>query len=139
MDKLRVRLFSVALLLVMVFSLFGTAAYAREDKPTIQVFRIDDTFVIFKITFPTDITGNFAGVITGNHLDCLVVPPNVLICIGRYRVGPESHTLTIYNNDSYDVILQKVIQSPPSNGKGDEEETPAPTPAPTKEPCVECF
>jgi hypothetical protein len=130
-NKAGLRKFSIVLLLVMLVSLFGGAAYARAEVATVDVFRIDRTFILLKITFPNDISGSFAGEMAGKHFDCLTIPPNILICIGRFRVGPDPAFLTIYDQDTDEIILQKVIKSPPGNGKGEGEEQPAaPTPPP---------
>ena len=137
MRQSRVRKVSLVLFLVMVFSLFATSVYARQsDDPTVNVFRINRLYVLIKITFPTEISGNFAGTLAGKHFDCVTVPPSTLICIGPFRYGPEYATLTIYDQDTKENIFQKALKSPPANGIGDEDITPEPKP--TEEPCVEC-
>jgi hypothetical protein len=138
-NKAGLRKLSIVLLLVLLASVFGTAVYARTDKTSVDVYRIDATFIILKITFPNDISGNFAGEMAGKHFDCLTIPPNILICIGRFRVGSDPSFLTIYDKDTDAIILQTVITSPPNN-KGGGDEPPA-TPAPTQsqdDTCTEC-
>ena len=125
MNKARMQKFSMVMLLVMVFSLFATAVHAQDEQATVEVFRVDRTFVILKITFPTEISGSFAGTLAGKHFDCITLPPNVLICIGRFRVSPDPALLTIYDQDTKENILQKVIYSPRGEDKG-EDEIPAP-------------
>lgn len=141
MNQLRSRKVSMFLLFVMVFSLFATSVYARQsDETTVDVFRIDRMSVIIKITFPSEISGSFAGTLAGKHFDCVTVPPSTLICIGPFRVGPDYATLTIYDQDTKENIFQKALKSPPSNGKGDEEDSSPviikPTPCP-EEICEE--
>lgn len=124
------RRFSIVLLLVMLFSLFVGAVQALGDEATVEVFRLDKTFVILKITFPTEISGNFAGVVAGKQFDCITLPPNVLICIGRFREGSDPSFLTIYDKDTEENILQQVISSPRLPGEGDKE---PPTPPPSQD------
>jgi len=137
MKKNRLTKLSIILLLAMLFSLFSTVAYARQDDndATVEVFRVNRLFVVIKITFPSDINGGFAGTLNGKHFDCVTASSNTLICIGPFRTGPEYATLTIYDQDTKENVLQKTLKSPPTNGVGDEEEIPAPT----KEECVECL
>jgi hypothetical protein len=136
MNRPRSRKASMFLLFVMIFSLFATSVYARQsDEPTVDVFRIDSMSVIIKITFPSEISGEFAGTLAGKHFDCVTVPPSTLICIGPFRVGPEYATLTIYDQDTKENVFAKALKSPPSNGKGDKEENDSspvvkPTPCP---------
>ena|SRR5690349_13256990 len=143
MNKPRLRRASIVILIVFLLSLFGSVVSARADEATVELFRIDKTFVILKITFPNDISGSFAGELAGKHFDCLTIPSNVLICIGRFREGSDPSFLTIYNTESEEVILQEVVTTPKAPGKGPGEEQPAPveTPPPgdDDDDCVECF
>lgn len=141
MNKARVKKFSIVMLLVMVLSLFGTAAHAQDEQATVEVFRIDRTFVILKITFPTEIGGSFAGTLAGKHFDCVTLAPSTLICIGRFRVSPDPALLTIYDLDTKENILEKVIYSPRGGGENEEkEDSPAPVDNGNEnEACVECF
>ena len=138
MRQSRVRKVSLVLFLVMVFSLFATSVYARQSEdPTVNVFRINRLYVLIKITFPTEISGNFAGTLAGKHFDCVTVPPSTLICIGPFRYGPEAATLTIYDQDTKENFFEKVIKSPPAPGTGDETPEPKPTEEPSEEPSEE--
>jgi len=131
--KAGLRRFGIILLVVMVFSLFAGTVSAQDEETTIDVFRIDKTFILLKITFPHDISGSFAGEMAGKHFDCITVPSNVLICIGRFRVGSDPGFLTIYDQDTEEIVLQQVISSPPLNGKGEGDAPPSapPTPPPS--------
>jgi hypothetical protein len=44
-NKAGLRKFSIVLLLVMLVSLFGGAVYARAEEATVDVFRIDGTYI----------------------------------------------------------------------------------------------
>jgi hypothetical protein len=131
------------MLLAVVFSLFGSAAaLARAESANVEVFRLLGTWIGIKILFPTEISGNFAGTLAGKHFDCITVPTHELYCIGPFRQGMDPSLLTIYDNDTKETVLEKVITSPRGPGKGDDEVQPtpteAPTPDPTEEPCIEC-
>lgn len=119
------------LLLVIGLSLFvNSAALAQEDEPIVEVIRLTDMYIGIKITFPSDISGNFAGTVREKHFNCLTVPPNALYCVGPFRVGMDPSLLTIYDTDTGEFLLQTTIYSPKSLGNEDE-------PAPEVDPCEE--
>lgn len=130
MNRSRIRKLSFVLLLGLVFSFFGRAAHAQEADATVEVFRLNNPFILLKITFADEISGSFAGEMAGKHFDCLTIPPHVLICIGRFRAGPDPALLTIYDQETKEIVLQKVINSPPGKGGGDEPPAPQPVPDP---------
>jgi hypothetical protein len=138
MNQSRSSRISIILFFVIVFSFFATSVSARQtEDPTVEVFRMNGLYVIIKITFPTEISGSFAGTLAGKHFDCVTLPPSTLICMGSFRVGPDYATLTIYDQDTKENILVKALKSPPSNGIGEQED-----PIPVKEeeeeePCSE--
>ncbi|MCC7119199.1 MAG: hypothetical protein IT310_11785 [Anaerolineales bacterium] len=135
MSKLYLKVAGSVLLLSLLFSLFATSALALQSSdPTVQVFRLNRLQVIIKITFPNEISGNFAGTLGSGHFDCVTTSSKTLLCIGPFRVGPDYATLTIYDVDTKENIFKKALKSPPYIGNG--EETPEPTP--TEGPCVEC-
>lgn len=126
---------SVVLILAIVFSMFGNvSALAQTDGAIVEVFRLSGTYVGIKITFPTEISGNFAGTLASKHFDCAVVSSNVLYCIGPFRAGPDPATLVIYDKDTEEIILRKVVMPPPNKPK---EVEPTLTPVPTVDPCEE--
>jgi hypothetical protein len=132
MKSRRLLKWNIVILLVLLLSLFaGTAASARPadraDEITIDVFRLNKTWVIIKITFPYDLEGDFAGTLASKHVDCQLVSSNVLICLARFRVGSDPSYLTIYDQDTKENILQEVIGSPDLKD-GDPEEPPAAPP-----------
>ena len=140
MKKSGLRKWFIAFFSVLLLSiLYVGVVYAREDKAQIDVYRIDKTFVILKITFPTDISGNFAGTLAGKHFDCITIPPNVVLCIGRFRAGSDPSFLTLYDQDTKENVLVQLVTSPPwGDPSGDE--TPAPsatgTPPPDDGPSI---
>jgi hypothetical protein len=134
-NKARIRKFSIVLFLAIVISLFGTAAYAQESNPTVEVFRFGNFYVGIKITFPNEISGDFGGVIRGKYFDCVVVPTNTLYCIAPFRVKSDPSLLTIYNKEGGEIILQNVIYSPGEFIGGEE---PTPVAPPDEEECIEC-
>ncbi|MBM3125877.1 MAG: hypothetical protein FJZ87_12530 [Chloroflexi bacterium] len=128
---MRYRKFSLVLILVVILSLFAGVAHAQEGSAIVEMFSLFKPYVLFKITFPEEISGNFAGTLAGKHFDCLQTAPTVLICIGPFR-DPDPSFLTIYDQDTEEIILQKVVSPPKFPGKEfDEPEPPAPTPPPS--------
>ena len=131
-NKANLRKFSIALLLVLLVSMFvGTAVHAREDKATVEVFPFIKPYVLIKITFPTDINGNFGGIlgpIGSKYFDCFQPSSNVLICFAAYR-DPKPVILTVYDKDTGEIILAQVIYPTHFEGKG-EGDAPAPTGTP---------
>jgi len=117
MIKRKTRDVLLVLLLILVFTTNLVSA-AGEDA-TVFVTRLTGTYVGVKIVFSEPISGNFAGVIHGNHFDCLTVPPDTLYCIGPLAPWVDAATLHIYENPSGNVIFSKVISSPPGVGGSD--------------------
>jgi len=138
-NRARIRKSSIVLFLAIVFSLFGTVAYAQGSDPVIEVFRLANFYVGIKITFPNEVSGDFGGVIRGNYFDCLVIPTNTLYCIAPFRVKLDPSFLTIYKKENGEIILKQVIYSP-GEFIGGKESTPTPlaTPPPNND-CVECL
>lgn len=139
--KAPIRKLSIVVFLAIMISLFGTAAYAQEADAIVEVFRLGNFYVGIKITFPTEISGDFGGVIRGKYFDCLVIPTNTMYCIAPFRVKSDPSFLTIYAKGTGEVILQQVIHSP-GEFIGGEEPTPPAPPTPVKTPpaeCTECF
>jgi hypothetical protein len=129
--KLNIGKVNVVLLLAILLSIFAsTAAFAQEHEAIVEVIRLTDMYIGIKITFPSDISGNFAGSMREKYFSCLTVPPNVLYCIGPFRVGMDPSLLTIYDTDTKEFLLQTTIYSPKSLGDEDE-------PAPEVDPCEE--
>ena len=135
-NKASIRKLSIVLLLAIVISLFGTAAHAQEADAIVEVFRLGNFYVGIKITFPTEISGDFGGVIRGKYFDCLVIPTNTMYCVAPFRVKSDPSFLTIYDKETGAVILQQVIHSP-GEFIGGEEPTPV-APPPGDDDCVEC-
>lgn len=126
----KVRDITLSLLLILMLSTSLVSA-AGEDA-TVFVTRLTGTYVGIKIVFPEPISGDFAGVINGNHFNCLTVPPDTLYCIGQLAPWVDAATLHIYEHPSGNVIFSKVISSPP--GIGETDVTP-PEPEPENEEC----
>jgi hypothetical protein len=127
----RINQFSMVLIIAVVFSLLGRAVVLAQGEETIvEVFPLNGNYIGIKITFPTEISGSFAGTLAGKHFDCVVVPTNVLYCMGPFRNGPDPALLTIYDQDTEEIVLREVISPPQRPGREDE-----PTPEPTVDPC----
>ncbi len=135
MKNMPLRKWNIVILLVLLLSLFAVTAVsarassARADEVTIDVFRLNKTWVIIKITFPYDLEGDFAGTLASKHVDCQLVSSNVLICLARFRVGSDPSYLTIYAQDTKENILQEVIGSPDLQDGDPEEKQPSAPPS----------
>jgi hypothetical protein len=115
-QKIKQKTRNILLTTLLILMLTTSLASAAGEDATVFVTRLTGTYVGIKIVFPEPISGNFAGVIHGNHFDCITVPPDTLYCIGPLAPWVDAATLHIYENPSGDVILSKVISSPPRIG-----------------------
>jgi len=102
--------------LLLVLMLTTSLVSAAGEDATVYVTRLTGTYVGIKIVFPEPISGNFAGVIHGNHFSCVTIPSNTLYCIGQLAAWVDAATLHIYEHPGGDIILSKVILSPPRVG-----------------------
>ena len=119
----------LALLLIMMLTT-GLASAAGEEA-SVFVTRLTGTYIGVKIIFPEPISGNFAGVINGNHFDCETIPPDTLYCVGPLAALIDAATLHVYENPSGNIILSTVISAPPRNG----DIGVLPSPEPKNEQC----
>jgi hypothetical protein len=135
--KVRYRKFGFVLGVVVILSLLMSAtAYAQTGDAIVELFRFGGTFVGVKITFPTEISGNFLGMISGKSLNCVTVPPNVVYCIGPFQKGAGPSTLFLIDQDTKETVLQKVVSPPKPQGSGEEQQTvPQPTEPPVEPEC----
>jgi hypothetical protein len=97
---------AVALALVM-----SITAYAQSTEPVVELFRLGGTQVGVKITFPTDISGDFLGMLAGKALDCETIAPNIVYCTGPFQKGKGASTLYLVNLDTKEIVLRQVLSS----------------------------
>jgi hypothetical protein len=122
----------------------SATAYAQTGDAVVEVSSLGGTIVGIKITFPTEISGNFMGMISGKSLDCITVPSNVVYCIGPFQKGAGPSTLFLIDRDTKEIVLQKIVSSPTVHGSGEGEAAIPPVeppvdPPPSKEcPSKEC-
>jgi hypothetical protein len=122
--------------LVIVLSLLmSVTAYAQTEDVTVELLRLGGTYVGIKITFPTEISGNFSGMLASKGFDCLAIPTNVVYCIGPFQKGAGPSTLFLIDQDTKEVVLEKVVSPPKPIGYGDENPEPIATKVPE---CGEC-
>ena len=121
---------NVLLTLLLILMLTTSLASAAGEDTTVFVTRLTGTFVGIKIVFPEPISGSFAGVIYGNHFNCVTIPSNTLYCIGQLAAWVDAASLHIYEHPGGDVVFSKVISSPPRVG-----ETGVISPEPESEEC----
>ena len=124
---------NVLLTLLLILMLTTSLVSAAGEGATVYVTRLTGTYVGIKIVFPEGISGSFAGVIHGNHFNCVTIPSNTLYCIGQLAAWVDAATLHIYEHPGGNVIFSKVISSPPRIG-----DTGVISPEPESEQCVEC-
>jgi hypothetical protein len=111
--------------LVVVLSLLtSVTAYAQDGDATVELFRLNRTHVGIKITFPTDISGDFMGILAGNGFDCSTIPSNVVYCIGAYQVGAGASTLFLINPDTGEIVLEHVVNPPKPKREHENEPKP---------------
>lgn len=114
--KINRKVCNVLLTLLVILMLTTSLVSAAGKETTVYVTRLTGTYVGIKIVFPEGISGSFAGVIHGNHFNCVTIPSNTLYCIGQLAAWVDAATLHIYEHPNGYVILSKVISSPPKVG-----------------------
>lgn len=135
MAKKRSRKIGFVVGLVVILSLLVSATvYAQTGDATVEVVRFGGTFVGIKITFPTEISGDFVGMISGKSLDCITVPPNVVYCIGPFQKGAGPSTLFLIDRDTKETVLQKIVSPPRMQGSGEGETLIPPVELPVEPP-----
>jgi hypothetical protein len=100
--------FGLAVILALAMSI---TAYAQSTEPIVELFRLGGTQVGVKITFPTDVSGDFLGMLAGKALDCETIGPNIVYCIGPFQKGKGASTLYLVNLDTKEIVLRQVLSS----------------------------
>ena len=100
--------FGLTIILSLVMSI---TAYAQAAEPVVELFRLGGTQVGVKVTFPTDISGNFLGMLAGKALDCETIAPNIVYCSGPFQKGKGASTLYLVNLDTKEIVLRQVLSS----------------------------
>jgi hypothetical protein len=101
----------VAGLAIVLALAMSITAYAQAAEPVVELFRLGGTQVGVKITFPTDISGDFLGMLAGKALDCDTIAPNIVYCTGPFQKGKGASTLYLVNLDTKEIVLRQVLSS----------------------------
>lgn len=122
--KAQLRSFSEGIRILVLFALLITTflavpVLAEGDGPTISVERLKGIGVGMKIVFPDDISGDLSVFINGVKMNCEVVAPDTLYCVGPLR-PKEFGNLTIFDRVSNTAIFTTAVAGPASNNQGGE-------------------
>ena len=125
LTKTQIRSFSEGLRILVLFALLITTflampVLAEGDGPTVSVERLKGIGVGMKIVFPDNISGDLSVFINGVKMNCEVVAPDTLYCVGPLR-AKDFGNLTIFNRASNTATFTTTVAGPASNNQGGEE------------------
>lgn len=107
----------ILVVLILILTLTTSFAAALGEDATIEVTRLDTTRIGIKIVFDAPISGNFSGVINGNHFNCETIPTNTIYCIGNLAYWVKTATFHLYETPEGTVVFTKAIIAPPKIGE----------------------
>lgn len=122
--KIQISSISKSIRILVLFALLAATflampVFAEGDGPTVGVERLKGIGVGMKIVFPDDISGDLSVFINGVKMNCEVVAPDTLYCVGPLRPNDVGN-LSIFDGVSNTATFSTAVAGPASNNQGGE-------------------
>jgi hypothetical protein len=115
----------LVLLSMLAVTLLASPALAEGNGPVITVERLHGIGVGINFVFPEDVSTDLQIFLNGNMMDCELVAPNTLYCIGTLRPN-QTVSLQTYDGTSTSVTFTASVTGPALNGESE----------PRPDPCI---